>query len=103
MTKPLIVSIPHRLGKDEAIRRLKSGLDGVRANYGHIITVQEEVWVGDQLQFRVSALGQATSGTIDVADDQVNLQIFLPWLLAKLAAAIQPLVRKEGAFLLEKK
>ncbi len=43
------------------------------------------------------------SGTIDVADDHVNLQVYLPWLLAKLAEAIQPLVRKEGTLLLEKK
>ena len=26
MTTPLIVSIPHRLGREEATRRLKSGL-----------------------------------------------------------------------------
>ena len=26
MTAPLVVSIPHRLGKQEAVRRLKAGL-----------------------------------------------------------------------------
>ena len=103
MSKPLVVSIPHRLGKAEAMRRLKSGLGSVRANYSHLFAVQEESWTGDRLQFRVSALGQVASGTIDVADDHVNLQVFLPWLLAKVAAAIQPLVRKEGTLLLEKK
>ena len=103
MSKPLVVSIPHRLGKAEAMRRLKSGLGNVRANYSHLFAVQEESWTGDRLQFRVSALGQVASGTIDVADDHVNLQVFLPWLLAKVAAAIQPLVRKEGTLLLEKK
>ena len=103
MSKPLVVSIPHRLGKAEAMRRLKSGLGSVRANYSHLFAVQEESWTGDRLQFRVSALGQVASGTIDVADDHVDLQVFLPWLLAKVAAAIQPLVRKEGTLLLEKK
>jgi hypothetical protein len=103
MSKPLIVSIPHRLGKDEALRRLKAGLGSARTNYSHLFAVQEEVWTGDRLQFRVSALGQGASGTIDVADDHVNLQVYLPWLLAKLAGAIQPLVRKEGTLLLEKK
>jgi len=103
MSKPLIVSIPHRLGKAEAVRRLKSGLSSVRANYSHLLAVHEETWTGDHLQFRVSALGQAASGSIDVMEDQVNLVVFLPWLLAKLAAAIQPLVRKEGVLMLEKK
>lgn len=103
MSKPLVVSIPHRLGKEEAVRRLKSGLAGVRSHYGHVLNVQEESWTGDHLQFRVAALGQAASGSIDVAEDHVELQVILPWLLAKLAETIQPLIRKEGTLMLEKK
>jgi hypothetical protein len=103
MSAPLLVTIPHRLGKDEAVRRLQSGLGSVRSSYGHIFAIEEEIWTGEHLQFRVRALGQVASGTIDVAEDRVDLQVFLPWLLAKVAAAIQPLVRKEGTLLLEKK
>jgi hypothetical protein len=103
MSKPFIVSIPHQLGKDEAVRRLKSGLGGVRTNYGHLFSIEEEVWTGDSLQFRVRAIGQAVSGTIDVAEDHVTLQVYLPWLLAKIAEAVQPLIRKEGTVLLENK
>jgi hypothetical protein len=103
MSKPFIVSIPHQLGKDEAVRRLKTGLGGVRTNYGHLFSVDEEVWTGDTLQFRVSAIGQAVSGTIDVAQDHVTLQVYLPWLFAKIAEAVQPLIRKEGTLLLENK
>ncbi len=103
MSKPLVVTIPHRLGREEAVRRLKSGLATVRTNWAHVFAIQEETWTGDHLQFQVSALGQSASGSIDVRDDHVNLVVFLPWLLAKLAAAIQPLVRKEGTLMLEKK
>ena len=103
MSAPFIVSIPHRLGKDEAVRRLKSGLGNASANYQHLFAVEEGICTGEHLQFRVRALGQVASGTIDVAEEYVTLQVFLPWLLAKIAAAIQPLVRKEGTLLLEKK
>jgi Putative polyhydroxyalkanoic acid system protein (PHA_gran_rgn) len=103
MSKPLVVTIPHRLGKEEAVRRLKSGLGTARSNWSHVFSILEETWTGDHLQFQVSALGQSASGSIDVCDDHVNLVVFLPWLLAKLAAAIQPMVRKEGTLLLEKK
>jgi hypothetical protein len=103
MSKPLVVSIPHRLGKDEAIRRLKSGLAEIRAKYSQLFAISEETWEGDRLQFRISAVGQAVSGTIDVAEDSVRLEIFLPWLLAKLAETLQPLIRREGTLLLEKK
>ena len=87
----------------EAIRRLKSGLAEVRAKYSQLFSVSEETWDGDRLQFRISALGQAVSGTIDVAEDSVRLEIFLPWLLAKVVETLQPLIRREGTLLLEKK
>ena len=53
MSAPLVVEIPHRLGKDEAIRRLKAGLGRVSAQYGSMAQVHEEIWSGDRLSFRV--------------------------------------------------
>jgi Putative polyhydroxyalkanoic acid system protein (PHA_gran_rgn) len=103
MSKPLVVTIPHRLGKDEALTRLKSGFTSARMNFGYLLTVQEEVWTDDHLQFRVSALGQVAQGTIDVAPDHVRLEVMLPWLLAAFAERIAPAIRKEGTLLLDKK
>jgi hypothetical protein len=68
-----------------------------------VFKIQEEIWTGANLQYRISALGQVASGSIDVAEDHVRLEVFLPWLLAKLAETLQPLIRKEGTLLLEKK
>jgi hypothetical protein len=62
-----------------------------------------QIWTGDHLCFQVSALGRSAGGSIDVAEDYVRLEVFLPWLLAKLVGAIQPLIRKEATLLLEKK
>jgi Putative polyhydroxyalkanoic acid system protein (PHA_gran_rgn) len=103
MSKPLVVSIPHRLGKEEAMRRLKSGLAGIRTDFAHVFTVSEETWNQDHLRFRIIALAQAVSGSIDVTEDNVHLEISLPWLLAKLAETLQPLIRREGTLMLEKK
>ena len=103
MSKPLFVSIPHSLGKAEAVRQLQSGLGSERTKFSQLFTVEEETWVGDHLQFRIKALGQTVSGDIDVLDDRVNLEVVLPWLLAKIAEKIQPLIRKEGTLMLEKK
>jgi hypothetical protein len=103
MSKPLVLSISHSLGKAEAVRRLKAGLAGVSANFHHVLAVQEEVWTGDRLQFRVSALGQMASGTIDVADDHVRLEVALPWLLARLVEKLQPMIARQGTLMLEKK
>jgi hypothetical protein len=103
VSAPLLVSIPHRLGKDEAVRRLKSGLANARTNYSSIISVDEEVWTGDRLVLRVRALGQSASGIIDVLDDCVRLEVTLPWLLAKFAERVVPTIRKEATLMLEKK
>jgi hypothetical protein len=103
MSKPLVMSIPHRLGKEEALRRLKSDLGSAGASFGHLFSINEQTWTGDRLQFRVTALGQAVNGSIDVAEDYVRLEVILPWLLAMLAETLQPLIRKEGTLLLEKK
>ena len=103
MSKPLVVSIPHRLGKEEAVRRLKSGLAGIRANFAHMFTISEETWTENHLRFCINALGQAVSGSIEVTEDTVRLEVLLPWLLAKLAETLQPLIRREGMLMLEKK
>jgi hypothetical protein len=103
MSKPLVVTISHRLGQDEAVRRLKSGVRSTQEKFGQFFTLQEETWTDNHLQFRVTALAQTASGTIDVRNDHVRLEVVLPWLLAKVAETIQSLIRKEGTLLLEKK
>jgi hypothetical protein len=103
MTVPLVVSIPHRLGRQEAVRRLKNGLGRARTDFGHLMTIEEETWNGDRVAFRLRALGQAASGLIDVQEDHLRLEVSLPWLLAKLSEKLIPAIRKEGTLLLEKK
>jgi hypothetical protein len=103
MSKPLVVSIPHHLGREEAARRVRTGLATARAHYSAFLSIREETWVGDRLIFNMAALGQSASGLIDFADDHVRLEITLPWLLAKLAEKFTPAIRKEGTLMLEKK
>jgi hypothetical protein len=103
MSKPLIVSIPHRLGREEATRRIKSGLNAARSNYSAFVAIHEESWTGDRLAINISAVGQHAHGFIDVAEDHVRLEVTLPWLLAKIAEKLTPAIRKEATLLLEKK
>jgi hypothetical protein len=103
MSQPLLVSIPHRLGRQEAARRIKTGLGNARTNYAQWLTIDEETWNGDSLQFRVRAVGQTAGGKIEVFDDHVQLEVTLPWLLGKFAEKLAPAIRKEGALMLEKK
>jgi hypothetical protein len=103
MPEPLIVNIPHRLGKDEALRRIKDGLGRGRAEFARLLTIEEETWTGDRLTFSVKALGQRASGTIDVYEQAVRLEVTLPWLLAHFAHAAQRVIGQKGQLMLEKK
>jgi Putative polyhydroxyalkanoic acid system protein (PHA_gran_rgn) len=102
MSAPLVVSIPHRLGREEATRRLKAGLTRAALNIP-VLKVDEERWDGDRMIFRVRALGQAASGHLDVADDHVRLEVTLPWLLQRFAEVAQAAIKSRGSLLLTKR
>jgi hypothetical protein len=103
MSEPLVVMLPHRLGKDEALRRLKDGLGRAKTELAWLIALEEEVWSGDRLSFRAAALGQRAAGFIDVYDHAVRLEVTLPWLLARFAHAVQRVIGAKGQLMLEKK
>ena len=103
MSTPVTISVPHRLGKDEATRRLKSGLGTMRSNLSTLIAIEQEAWSGDTLRFQMRGLGQTAAGTIDVLEDSLRIEVTLPWLLAKMAERLAPAMRREATLLLEKK
>jgi hypothetical protein len=102
MSAPLIVSIPHRLGREEATRRLKTGLTRAAASIP-VLKVDEERWQDNRMVFRVRALGQAASGHLDVDDDHVRVEVTLPWLLQRFAEVAQAAIRNRAHLLLTKK
>ncbi len=102
MSEPLVVSIPHRLGREEATRRLKTGLARAASSIP-VLKVDEERWEDDRMIFRVRALGQAASGHIDVAEDHVRLEVTLPWLLQRFAEIAQVAIKNRGNLLLTKR
>jgi hypothetical protein len=102
MSAPLVVSIPHRLGREEARRRLRQGLTRAAASLP-VLKVDEEKWDGDRMIFRVRALGQAAGGHVDVGDDQVRIEVKLPWLLQRFAEVAQATIKNRGRLLLTKR
>lgn len=102
MSAPLVVSIPHNLGREEAIRRLKTGLTRAASSFP-ILNVDEERWDDNRMIFRVRALGQAASGHIEVEDDHVRVEVTLPWLLQRFAEMAQRVIKNRGNLLLTKR
>ena len=103
MSKPVVVSVPHHLGREEAVRRLKAGFERAGSQFAGMLNISEQAWSGDRLTFSASALGQQAAGTIDVLEDQVIVAVTLPWLLAKIAEKLAPAIKRESVLMLEKK
>ena len=102
MSQPLIVSIPHKLGRQEAKRRLDNGIGRLRPELGVLLSGLDYGWDGDILNFNASAMWQAITGRIEVLDEAVRVEIDLPWIMSLLSDAITKQVRGRGLALLEK-
>lgn len=96
------VSIPHKLGKEEALRRIRAGLEKAQGSFAGL-TLTDQTWSGDQLQFKAGAMGQTVPGEIEVLNDGVRIAVDLPFFLAAMAETAKGLIQKQGQLLLEKK
>jgi hypothetical protein len=102
MTQPLKVQIPHQLGRSEARRRIETNFESLLRQLPGRAGARTERWDGDKLTFSVETMGQKVSGTIDVLETMVTMDIELPGLLGKIASAFQGKLQKAGQLLLTK-
>ena len=102
MSQPLIVSIPHRIGRQEAKRRLDSGIGRIGPELSGLVSTLDYSWEDDTLNFRAVAMWQTISGRIEVLDDVVRVEIDLPWMMQVLRDTITRRVRGRGIALLDK-
>jgi hypothetical protein len=102
MHKPIVVYVRHQLGREEAVRRIKNGISRVAGGMGQFL-MSETKWTDDHLDFRASLLGQSAFGMLDVGDDQIRIEVTLPFVLHFVAEKAKALVQKQGQLLLENK
>lgn len=103
MAETVSVTIPHRLSKDEARRRLEGGFQRVTEQMAGKAVSVDQTWDGDRMDFSARVMGQSITGKLMVRDASVDLEIDLPWLLASMANLFKGRLRKETTLLLEKK
>ena len=101
MTQPLVVDIPHSLGREEARRRISSRLGSLPAQLpGGVADVRTSWPTPDRLDLQATALGQQLSATVDIADAHVRVTAQLPPMLGMMSGAIEAAVRAKGGDLL---
>ena len=102
MVKPIVVSIPHELGRAEARRRIEAGLTRITHQFGEGVKLTT-AWEGDRLAFSAKVVGQAVAGRLDVLEDAVRMEVELPPFFAMIADKVKGRLKKEGQLMLEKK
>ena len=101
MSKLLTVIIPHQLGRAEARRRIEQGFGQLAEHLGPGASQSETGWEGERLNFALKAMGQAISGAIDVADQQVRVEVVLPGVLGMIARKVREKLERGGKLMLE--
>lgn len=96
----LSFSVPHALGVPEAVLRLRTRADSIRAAYQSQVTDLVESWDGDSMSCRFRVLGQAVEGALTVVPGEVRIVMDLPLVAMMFRAAIEARAREEIANLL---
>ena len=100
--QPLVVSIPHRVGRQEAKRRVDAGVSRLGPELDAVVGGLDYSWNADTLNFRAAAMWQTITGRIEVLDGAVRVEIDLPWMMRLLGDTITKRVRGRALAMLEK-
>jgi len=93
MSNSIVITLPHRLGVEEAKRRISGGIELLRRDYIDKLAYSEANWNGDSANLRVVAFGQTATAQLYVMNDALRIEVQLPWILAALTGKIQRVLK----------
>ena len=94
------LTIPHTLGKTEALNRLQGMLASVKENYGSQVSDLEENWTDQGGTFSFKAMGFKISGELTVNDSDVRIDAEFPWAAKPFQSTIETAIRERAERLL---
>ena len=100
MERPVEVELPHKLGREEARRRIGNNVHKLRDHIPGGAAQVESRWNGDQLSLDITAMGQTVAALIDVEEAKVRCRVMLPGMLSFFAGPIEAALNAKGRDLL---
>jgi hypothetical protein len=100
MSAPISVDLPHRLGAEEAKRRIAGNVGGLTDHLPSGAQVRSH-WEGDRMTLGVAVMGQEIDASLDVRESLVRVTVLLPPALAFFGKAIEAGLRRTAPELLE--
>ncbi len=99
MQRPINVDLPHKLGREEARRRIAANIHKLESHIPGGAEVTSR-WEGDTLKLDVGAMGQSVMSEIGVDENVVHCRIQLPGFLSLFAGPIEAMLKQKGSDLL---
>jgi hypothetical protein len=103
MNQPLTIDLPHKLGAEEAKRRMQDGIGHLKDHIPGGAAEVRSSWQGDRMNLAVQAMGQEVSAHIDVEETVVRVEMLLPPMLSFFGKQIEGYLRNKGGQMLEDK
>ena len=100
MERPVEVEMPHKLGRDEAKRRIGNNVHKLHDHIPGGATHVRSDWAGDQLNMDIHAMGQKVAAQITVEETKVRCRVMLPGMLSFFAGPIEAALNAKGKDLL---
>ena len=91
----LSVAVPHMLGQEEAVERLKERSRVMKTTYQDHIRNLEEHWNGSSGRYRFRTMGMEIKGTVTADASQVKVSVDLPLMAVMFRGAIEEKLRQE--------
>jgi len=102
MSRPINLDIPHRLGAEEARRRIADNVGGLTSFIPGGADVRSS-WAENVLTLNITAMGQQVDADVDVRENVVRVGLLLPPALSFFASTIEKALARRGAVMLEDK
>jgi putative polyhydroxyalkanoate system protein len=100
MQQPIDVELPHKLGREEARRRIADNVHKLGEHIPGGVGDVQSAWNGDTLSLKVTAMGQTVDADVEVLDALVRCRMMLPGMLALFAKPIAAILTAKGSDLL---
>ena len=89
----LSVAVPHALGQDEVVQRLKDESTALKSTFGDQVTDYEESWKDHTLTFSFKTFGMAIEGNVSVEPAQVMTTASVPIAAMMFKGMIETRIR----------
>ena len=87
--------VPHQLGRDEAVSRLKGFVDSVRERFKDQLDHADGTWIDNVLDFSLKAAGVKVTGKLTVEETRACVAGQLPFIALPLRGMIERQIADE--------